>query len=88
MTSCCSGEPITELASECGVEFDEENTFVIDHLNYDVTDDGKVSHSTILPCRGILTYLHSTVSFLSLHCHLLQKNITVLGSISNKCNNR
>ena len=38
----CLGEPITELASECGVEFDEENTFVIDHLNYDVTDDGKV----------------------------------------------
>ncbi|KAI0219947.1 Dolichyl-diphosphooligosaccharide--protein glycosyltransferase 48 kDa subunit [Lamellibrachia satsuma] len=35
------GEPISELASECGVEFDEENTFVIDHLNYDVTDDGK-----------------------------------------------
>ena len=31
-----------ELASECGVEFDEEKTAVIDHLNYDVSDYGKV----------------------------------------------
>ena len=36
------GEPIRELASECGVEFDEEKTAVIDHLNYDVSDEGKV----------------------------------------------
>lgn len=36
------GEPIRELASECGVEFDEEKTAVIDHLNYDVADLGKV----------------------------------------------
>lgn len=35
------GEPIKELASECGVEFDEENTAVIDHLHYDVKDEGK-----------------------------------------------
>jgi len=35
------GEPIKELASECGIEFDEENTAVIDHLHYDVKDDGK-----------------------------------------------
>jgi len=35
------GEPIRELASECGVEFDEEKTAVIDHLNYDVSDAGK-----------------------------------------------
>lgn len=37
------GEPIRDLASECGVEFDEEGTSVIDHLNYDVSDQGKVS---------------------------------------------
>ena len=37
-----TGEPIRELASECGVEFDEEGTAVIDHLNYDVSDTGKV----------------------------------------------
>ncbi|XP_074654507.1 dolichyl-diphosphooligosaccharide--protein glycosyltransferase 48 kDa subunit-like [Tubulanus polymorphus] len=40
------GEPIRELASECGVEFDEEKTAVIDHLNYDVSDTGK--HTTIV----------------------------------------
>lgn len=32
-----------ELATECGVEFDEEKSAVIDHLNYDVADDGKVA---------------------------------------------
>ena len=40
---CKLGEPLRELASECGVEFDEENTAVIDHLNYDVADEGKVN---------------------------------------------
>jgi len=35
------GEPIKELASECGVEFDEEGTAVIDHLRYDAKDEGK-----------------------------------------------
>ena len=35
------GDPIKELASECGVEFDDENTAVIDHLHYDVKDEGK-----------------------------------------------
>lgn len=35
------GEPIRELASECGVEFDEEQTSVIDHMNYDISDNGK-----------------------------------------------
>ncbi|KAL8578270.1 hypothetical protein ACOMHN_005661 [Nucella lapillus] len=35
------GDPLRELATECGVEFDEEKTAVIDHLNYDVTDQGK-----------------------------------------------
>ncbi|ESO82537.1 hypothetical protein LOTGIDRAFT_197848 [Lottia gigantea] len=35
------GDPIRELATECGVEFDEENTAVIDHLHYDFNDEGK-----------------------------------------------
>nr|CAH8823846.1 unnamed protein product [Trichobilharzia regenti] len=34
------GESIRELGSQCGVEFDEENTFVIDHFNYDKRDNG------------------------------------------------
>lgn len=35
------GEAIRDLATECGVEFDDEATSVIDHLNYDVADSGK-----------------------------------------------
>ncbi|CAI9734829.1 dolichyl-diphosphooligosaccharide--protein glycosyltransferase 48 kDa subunit-like [Octopus vulgaris] len=35
------GDPLREIATECGVEFDEEKTAVIDHLNYDVSDGGK-----------------------------------------------
>lgn len=35
------GDNIRELATECGVELDEEKTAVIDHLNYDVSDQGK-----------------------------------------------
>ncbi|XP_033113598.1 dolichyl-diphosphooligosaccharide--protein glycosyltransferase 48 kDa subunit-like [Anneissia japonica] len=34
------GDPIREIGSNCGVEFDEENTAVIDHLNFDVKDEG------------------------------------------------
>ncbi|XP_072047820.1 dolichyl-diphosphooligosaccharide--protein glycosyltransferase 48 kDa subunit-like [Amphiura filiformis] len=34
------GEPIRELGTECGVEYDEEGTAVIDHLNYDAKDAG------------------------------------------------
>lgn len=40
-----AGDPLRELATECGVEFDEEKTAVIDHLNYDVADQGKVRHT-------------------------------------------
>jgi len=45
------GEGIRDLASECGVEFDETKTSVIDHLNYDVSDPGRVrtSISCLLP---------------------------------------
>jgi len=35
------GDPIRDLASECGVEFDEEKTALIDHFNFDVSDTGK-----------------------------------------------
>lgn len=35
------GEAVRDLASECGVEFDETKTAVIDHLNYDVSDPGR-----------------------------------------------
>ncbi|XP_064423920.1 dolichyl-diphosphooligosaccharide--protein glycosyltransferase 48 kDa subunit [Latimeria chalumnae] len=35
------GEPLRELGSECGIEFDEEKTAVIDHHNYDISDPGQ-----------------------------------------------
>ena len=35
------GEVLREIASEVGFEADEEGTAVIDHLNYDIKDDGK-----------------------------------------------
>ena len=44
------GDPIRELGSECGVEFDEEKTSVIDHINHDVSDLDQVLQ---------LAYLHS-----------------------------
>ena len=39
---CTIGDPLRELGSECGIEFDEEKTAVIDHHNYDVSDPGEV----------------------------------------------
>lgn len=35
------GDIMRELANECGFEIDEEGSAVIDHLSYDVSDDGK-----------------------------------------------
>ncbi|KAF7235817.1 Dolichyl-diphosphooligosaccharide--protein glycosyltransferase 48 kDa subunit [Varanus komodoensis] len=35
------GDPIRELGSECGIEFDEEKTAVLDHHNYDASDLGQ-----------------------------------------------
>eukprot|EP00061_Rhincodon_typus_P019049 g48488.t1 len=40
------GDPLRELGSECGIEFDEEKTAVIDHHNYDVSDPGQ--HTLII----------------------------------------
>lgn len=39
------GDPLRELGSECGIEFDEEKTAVIDHHNYDISDPGQVNTS-------------------------------------------
>ncbi len=43
LSSCNTGDPLRELGSECGIEFDEEKTAVIDHHNYDVSDPGEVN---------------------------------------------
>ncbi|CAK9817890.1 Dolichyl-diphosphooligosaccharide--protein glycosyltransferase 48 kDa subunit [Anthophora plagiata] len=34
------GDALHELASECGFEIDEEGSALIDHLNYDLSDNG------------------------------------------------
>ncbi|KAL1494733.1 hypothetical protein ABEB36_010281 [Hypothenemus hampei] len=36
-----TGDVLRELASEVGFEVDEEGAFVIDHLNYDISDEGQ-----------------------------------------------
>lgn len=38
-----SGDIIREITAECGFEVDEEGAAVIDHINYDVNDSGKVN---------------------------------------------
>lgn len=45
-----TGDPLRELGSECGIEFDEEKTAVIDHHNYDVSDPGEVTKLSCLIC--------------------------------------
>lgn len=37
-----TGSALRELAAECGFEVTEENSSLIDHLNYDISDLGKV----------------------------------------------
>ena len=54
------GTPIRELGSDCGIEIDEEKTYVIDHHNFDTTDDG--SHTTILTDDSS-TMVNSNVMF-------------------------
>ncbi|KAM7539078.1 hypothetical protein Aperf_G00000051454 [Anoplocephala perfoliata] len=40
------GEAVRDFASECGIEFDESQSYVIDHYNYDQMDDG--DHTLII----------------------------------------
>ena len=40
------GDAIRELATEVGIEIDEEGSHVIDHFNYDVSDEGQ--HTLII----------------------------------------
>lgn len=48
------GDAIREFAGECGVEFADDKSFVIDHLNYDVHDDGKVNRSSLVLCSPLV----------------------------------
>ena len=40
--SSSTGDVLREITAECGFEVDEEGAAVIDHLNYDARDQGKV----------------------------------------------
>ncbi len=42
------GDAIREFAGECGIEFADDKSAVIDHLNYDVNDDGQVKKKEVL----------------------------------------
>lgn len=53
------GAPIRELASDCGIEIDEEKTSVIDHHNFDTSDDG--THTSIV--ADVSTTIKSKVMF-------------------------
>lgn len=48
----CAGDPLRELGSECGIEFDEEKTAVIDHHNYDISDLGQVIRPVTFQVSG------------------------------------
>lgn len=39
-------EPVREIANECGIDYDEEDTSVIDHLRFDSSDSG--DHTLVL----------------------------------------
>jgi oligosaccharyltransferase complex subunit beta len=48
-----AGDAIRDLAAEFGVELDDPNSLVIDHLNYDaIGDSGKVSD-----CYSVTAYM-------------------------------
>ena len=36
------GDAVREFAGECGIEFADDKNAVIDHLNYDIHDNGQV----------------------------------------------
>ncbi len=65
------GEPIRDLASECGVEFDEEATAVIDHLNYDVADTGKVTMVTVSTLFEFSHYVFTNKLCAEMNCSQL-----------------
>ncbi|XP_050546812.1 dolichyl-diphosphooligosaccharide--protein glycosyltransferase 48 kDa subunit-like [Daktulosphaira vitifoliae] len=54
-----TGSALRELAAECGFEVTEENSLLIDHLNYDASDPGKhtrvvVSSSNLIKSEEIV----------------------------------
>jgi len=48
-------EPIRNVANECGIDFDEEETAVIDHVNFDVSDatNGDGTHTIVVSDKTV-----------------------------------
>ena len=57
---CSAGDAVREFAGECGVEFADDKNAVIDHLNYDVNDNGQVKFNVSHGERIVSEYLFST----------------------------
>ncbi|XP_002124569.2 dolichyl-diphosphooligosaccharide--protein glycosyltransferase 48 kDa subunit [Ciona intestinalis] len=77
------GDPIRELASECGVEFDEERTKVIDHHNFDESDRGShtklvVDPNNLIKSENIVGKPKSPILFNGIGMVLDQENPLVL----------
>lgn len=47
--NAAAGDVYREIASECGFEMDEESAAVIDHFNYDTSDDGEHTRIVVSP---------------------------------------
>merc|ERR1712226_669507 len=48
-----TGDVLREIATECGIEADEEGNSVIDHFNFDVEDEGQ--HTLIVADSGLIS---------------------------------
>jgi len=46
-------EPVREVANECGVDFDEEQTGVIDHVNFDASDEQQGGRHTLVALSNV-----------------------------------
>ncbi|TKR92501.1 hypothetical protein L596_007142 [Steinernema carpocapsae] len=77
------GEAIRELALENGFEFDDANTAVIDHLNYDnALDDG--THTTIVTPASQLTSAQMIVGDKKKISPVLFKGVALVSDDSNR----
>lgn len=47
-------EPIREVANDCGIDFDEAETAVIDHLNFDALDASAAGDHTVIAAQNFL----------------------------------
>ncbi|VDP31294.1 unnamed protein product [Soboliphyme baturini] len=75
------GDAIASLANECGFEFDDTKTAVIDHFNYDLNkDDG--SHTTIVAQPSDL------INAETIYPHAVGKSILLIGAMQARNNAR